>query len=139
MTVLFIIGTCILVGLVWLLVASIDRYSYMCYKYKFFSWSNFILIFFSNLSLAFGYKWYTNAQIEGGDLLNGEILIFLGAAGLLCIIYQNFKYTSFSLGLFGSFVQMVVFAMLSVFFFIAILFVIALLFETKPVYNINND
>jgi hypothetical protein len=137
MTVLKIIGFIAFVLLLYWLVISINSYSYKKYKYEFFNMQNFVTTAIGYAFLFFGNNWYMNAVKANGDLLNGGILIGIGAVTVLYVVYINIKRTDLLFGLFFTLFQLVLYVALTLGAAFALLIVMAALSETKPVYNLN--
>lgn len=138
MNVLAFIGGVLGLGLIWFLVEKFDGYVYRTYRYRFFDWSNYLLIGLCDGLLYFGIQWFLNAQSSGGDILNGILLIIFGVIGLGWIIYHNCKKSSWKIGLLGSLFQIGILSALAVVGAIIVLGLMALFSETKPTYCINN-
>jgi len=137
MIVLGIIGFIAVGLLLYWLVTVVNNYSYKKYKYEFFNMQNFVTTAIGYAFLFFGNNWYMDALKANGDLLNGGILIGIGAVTVLYVVYLNIKRTDLLFGLLGSLFQLILYVALTLGAVFALLIVMAALSETKPVYNLN--
>lgn len=138
MIVLGVILALLGIAFIYWLIIKIDEYTYKVYKYEFFSSVHFFVLFLANVSLYFGHMWYKTVIAASEDILNGIILMIIGALIVTFVVYVNVKRTSLLLGLSVSLFQIALYAVGSVFALFAIVVTIAFLAETKPVYNIND-
>ena len=138
MLVLKIVGGIILLLVFIAVIAKFHSYVERKYKFDFFDEKLFGTAFVSNLFLYFGRAWYFDAIKENDDHLNGIVLMVFGTIGVLYIIYQNIKRTSFFLGLLISCIQLPLFVLGSFYGAIMIIGIVAALGSAKPVYNIND-
>ena len=139
MFVLKTIAVLVLLVLLYKGITTLNNKVYAKFKYDFFDQSLFILAFGSNLLLYFGHSWYLESLKTGIGILNGQVLMGIGAFGLLLLVALNIQKTNLLIGLIGSLIQIFLF-MIASFFTVFILMAAALwLSETKPVYVINND
>lgn len=138
MKVLSILGTLILLLIIYFIIKYINQYTNRIYNYKFFNITNLSFISISYILIFFGYKWYEEALKINKDVLNGEVLIVLGFIILISIIYINIKKTKIIFGLFMSFLQLVLYIPLSLIAIIIVLAVFAYFSNAKPVYRIDD-
>jgi hypothetical protein len=108
------------------------------YGYEIFNVANFILSVIGYLTIYFGYNWYMDALSNHGDLLNGGLLMGIGALVLSIVIYMNIKNTSLLYGLIMSMVTEILYCLATPIVFFALLLAVAYFSQTKPVYNIND-
>ena len=136
MTVLYIIGFLAVVILLLLIVTYINDYSTKHYSYEFFSFGNLAVVAIAYLMLYYGHSWYSEELTKGGDILNGQILMGIGALIICALIYVHIKNTSIIFATIVTPFQLILYipaAVLSIFAFIV---VAAWLTETKPVYRL---
>ena len=138
MKVLTIIGILIFIYVVYKLVQEFNEYTYDKYRYEFFDMSSYLIIAISYIFLYFGNNIYRNALASNGDILNGQILIFIGLIGLIFMFIVNLKNTNFLIGIIGTIFQFILYSVLAVVGIFALLLAIAFFSETKPVYTIND-
>ncbi|MBN2248806.1 MAG: hypothetical protein JW682_00510 [Campylobacterales bacterium] len=136
MLVLSIIG--IIVGLffVYGIVIYVNEYTLKKYDYEYFdlvtygiSAAGYVLIFYGN-------SWYQSALVEDKDILNGILVMGIGVALILAVIYKNFKHTPAKLSIFVTPLQQLLYAVFAVFGFLAVIFAIGYFAQTKPVFDI---
>jgi len=87
MTVLIILGSIVVAFLIYLLIQKMNAYTKRVYNYKFFGWKSYLITSFSYALICSGIYFYDKASVTNGDLLNGQILFVLGAAGLLWLFF----------------------------------------------------
>jgi len=136
MLVIKIIAILLLALIVYALVDKFNSFTYKKFNYQFFELDRFFIIAFSYALLFFGSVWYKDALRDATDPLNGIVLITIGVVILLTIVYKNFKNTNFTVGLFGSIFQLVVFAIITPVSIFALVIAAAFAMETRPVYRI---
>ena len=138
MTVLSIIGGILLIILIYEIIVEIDKLSYLHHRYKFFSFTNYLLVSGGYFIIYFGYNLYQEALKHNTDILDGKILIFIGACMLIYVILENFSNIPLKYAIPATIFQFGVF-LVGAFVGLAVL-VLALLFlaQTKPVYTIND-
>jgi len=139
MAVLTIIGIIIGLMALYMFIEYLNNFSLRNYRYEFFSVAHFTQIIIGYWMIYFGNSLYTKALKAGGDLLNGELLMAIGAVAVLIILYKNFMATPFGVALALSAIQLALSLPLAVGAFFVLLIAIAVLAETKPVYVLNND
>ncbi|MDN7179202.1 hypothetical protein M0D69_14530 [Caballeronia sp. SEWSISQ10-4 2] len=92
--------------------------------------------------MMFGAYWYDAAARQHGDTLNGLVLIAVGFAIAIWLVYLNFRNTNLLYGIGGSAIQMWLFwslawigiPVLIVFMFCQFM----MLMDTRPVYIVNH-
>jgi len=139
MIVLGIIGTVVVLFLIFIVFNFINEYTIRKYSYKFYSIAHFIQIIIGNWIIYFGYDMYVKALKNSGDTLNGQLLILIGVVVILFILYKNFKYVSFFNALILSILQLLLSIPLSIGTFLILIIAVAFFSGIKPVYVINNN
>lgn len=138
MTVLYILGTLLVIAIILALVEKINAFSESRYKYEFFTWGN---LFFTTVAYAliiFGKKWYmANYISQSGDPLNGAILVIIGILMVVGLFLYQIYRTGFIFGFVVGLLQIVLYIPASVVSVFAFLIAAAWLSETKPVINLN--
>jgi len=137
MAVLEIIGILVGMFLIYMLYKDLNEYSIRKYRYEFYSVANLMQIIIGDWIIYFGRSVYLMAVEEHGDVLNGQLLIFIGVAVISLVLYKNFRYVSFFTALILSILQLLISIPLAVGTFFILLIAIAALAETKPVYVLN--
>ncbi len=102
-----------------------NNYTYNEYKFEFFSYQQFCLVTLFYSFVLFGLYWYKIEESILGDVLNGIILVSLGAIGFIFTMSYNFKKTNFRIGLLGSLLQFITYLPFSCF----IIYGFAILYE----------
>jgi len=139
MLVLQIIGILILIGMAYLFILNINDYTQQKYNYDFFNVVNFALIATGYTLGFFGYEWYGAALERGGDPLNGQLLMFFGAALVVGAFYYNSKRVPMGLTIGVGIAQCILYLPMAYFTVIAIVVAIGWFLQTKPVYSINKN
>ena len=139
MTVLYILGVVAVISFLYWGIIKLDSMVEEKFKYTFFDTGVFVIAFVSNLLLYFGNSWYKEALKKSGDLLNGELLMAFGGIGLLLVIFLNIRSTNYIVGIIGSAIQLILFAVATFFGVLALIIIGAFLMGTRPVYVLNND
>lgn len=136
MLVLKIIGALLLLAAAYALLAHLNNESNQRFKYKPFSWDNFLLMAVSTAPSMGAFFWYrvTHGTVE---TLNLYVLAALSVAGVVYLVYRNIKHTNQEYGLAISLVQVPVLLVLGVLGVLVFLALIAWASQTKPVYTIN--
>ncbi len=137
LTVLYIIGFLAVVIILALIAIWINSFSIKEFNYEFFNWGNFIITALGYLALWYGYDWFMEASTTGGDILNGQILIGIGAVFVVGSFLNNIRRTSFFFGIFAGTYQLAIYVPLSIASALLVLLAMAWAMNTKPVYNIN--
>jgi hypothetical protein len=137
MAVLKIVGVLILIGVGYLVIRTINISTQQKYGYTFFNVVNFSLISAGYTLGYFGYGWYSKALSQGGDILNGELLMLFGAILVGVAFYYNSQKVPIGLALGLGIVQCILYIPMSYFALLAIAIAIAWFSQTKPVFSIN--
>lgn len=146
MLILKIIGVVLAAAAIFGSLWAFNQHCQKKFSYRFF---NSASAFATALAIGLGYggyNWRESAITQGGDPLNGLILMIFGVIVAAVLIYFNFKKTNVLYGVGGTVIQLIVFSILTYFLliigFIAIF--LAILFAgaigsgaIKPVYVIN--
>ena len=137
MLILKILGAIALLVTLYFLAAAINAYTKKRYKYLFLNGTTLATSLSGYVSSFIGYKWYLGALKTHGDVLNGEILMVIGAGLLLWTIYQNLKNTDFIVGFLFSIVQQVLYLVAGAIGLVILFLAFAVFAEAKPVYRID--
>lgn len=145
MIVLLVIGVVLAGLLLWYGLSRFERYVQQKYGHRFFTVRVFLLAVLALCFVLAGQWWWQLAQESGGDVLNGLLLVTIGAVIAISIIVRNVWRTSFLVGISGSVLQVSVFAPLLYFGTIALAVGLALSFvaallvamTATPVYVVN--
>lgn len=137
MTVLTIIGILAALVLIFVIIEHVNRYSVKHYRYEFFTWASLVVTSIGYALIFFGHNWYVDALSKSGDILNGQILMGIGAVTVLFMLVTHIRRTSILFGTFFGVFQLILYVPASVISFLAVIVLIAWAAETKPVYNIN--
>jgi len=136
MKVLIILGVIAVIAILFVIVSWINNFSEKTYNYEFFSWGNLGVTALGYLLLFYGAKWFNEALSEGGDILNGQLLIGIGVLLILRLLYIHIKHTNFLFGIVVGVFQLILYIPLSVISIFVLLATAAWLSETKPVYRL---
>jgi len=139
MFVLKVLGVILGLYLLYEFIKLLNRVSDKKYNYKFFDEGSAFIVSIGYYFCYFGYSWYEDAVRVGGDILNGSILMGIGAIILLIMMYINIKSTNLFMGVVFGIFQFLVYIPVAVIAFYLVVVIIAALFQTKPVYVLNND
>lgn len=137
MTVLYILGTLLVIFLIFVLIEQINQYSTRHYLYEFFTWENLTITAVGYLVLFWGGAWYAQAITKDGDVLNGIILMSIGVLILVGLLIAHIKNTTFLFGFWIGVLQLLLYipgALAGIFVFAALTIWLA---DTKPVINLN--
>ena len=137
MMVLMTIGAIAGVIILYLLVSWINRYSYSKYRYEFFSFSNYVVTGVGYFLIYFGQDWHAEALVNSGDVLNGQLLMGIGAVLILAVFVNHVRNTNFLFAVVVGAFQIVLYIPLAYLGAFALVAMVAALFDTKPVYRIN--
>ena len=137
MTVLYTIGFLAVVIILGLIASWINTFSIKKFNHKFFNWSNFIITALGYLALWFGNDWFQEASTTGGDILNGQLLMGIGAVFVIGVFLNDIRRTNFIFGIFAGAYQLAIYVPLSIVSALLVLMAMAWAMDTKPVYNIN--
>ncbi|MGB5868054.1 MAG: hypothetical protein WBG69_09315 [Arcobacteraceae bacterium] len=138
MTVLTILGLVIGAFILYLSVIKFNEYTQEHFRYLFFEMKSFVAIGISYAFLFFGNIWYQNALKDGGDILNGIILIVIAVIVILALIFRNFYETDFVTGLFGSLFQLSIYVVCTIVGAYVLFVLFALAVQARPVYSIDS-
>lgn len=83
------------------------------FSHRFFTLESFCVTFFAVALLMGGHTWREASARSGGDVLNGIVLMALGALLVLGLLYVNLRRTSLPYALFGSLLQVSIFGALA--------------------------
>lgn len=129
MLVLQILGGLIALFIGYVFLSIFNDHCEEKFDYKFFNKVALVVIGISLALGLFGYEWYINSKTDGGDTLNGVVLLALSGIAAAGLIYMNFSKTSIIYGVGGSIIQFGVFgAFLYIGFFVLILGLVASMF-----------
>lgn len=137
MTVLYTIGFITVLITIFMLTAWLDGVSERKYGYKFFTWGNLTLTAIGYFMMVYGKQWLLEATADGGDILNGQILMGIGAVLIAGIFYNHIQKTSLWFGFLVGAYQLLLYVPASILGAFVLLAVVAFAMQTKPVYNIN--
>jgi len=136
MTVLYILGF-IAAGIILLKIINfINNYSQRRYRYEFFNWGNYVVSTIGYFLVWYGNIWYQEELLINGDILNGQLLLMIGAILIIGVLYNHMNQTNFFFGLIVGIFQLVIYLPLAIFGVFAFVMVIAWFMDTKPVYRI---
>ena len=136
MTVLYIIGVLAIAFALLMIVAWINALSEKKYGYEFFSYGNFALTTVAYALIFFGRRFYLDAVSIHGDILNGILMVGIGAVIVLGIVIYHIKHTSFLFGVFFGMIQLLIYVPAGVVGFFIAIAAIAWFSDTKPVYRL---
>ena len=136
--VLGIVGFVVVLIALYIFFEYMNKLTYERYTYEFFSIAHMLQVIIGYWLVYFGSDIYMSALKKGGDLLNGQLLIFIGVVVILVVIYKNFKAVPFFAAVMLSVVQLFICIPLSVGVFLGLIMAMAFLAETKPVYVLND-
>ncbi len=137
MLVLKIIGILILIGVAYLFIRHINASTQEKFGYAFFNVVNFSLIAIGYTLGYFGYSWYSKTLHQGGDTLNGLLLMLFGLLFVGAAFYYNSKRVPLDLAIGLGIIQCILYLPMAYFAVVAIVIAIAWFSQTKPVYSIN--
>lgn len=136
MTVLYIIGVLAIVIVLLMFVGWVNALSQSKYDYEFFTYGNLALTTIAYALLFFGAKFYLDALSAHGDILNGILMMGIGAIIILGVLIWHIKHTSFIFGLLFGILQLVIYIPAGIVSFLIIIAALAWLSDTKPVYRL---
>jgi len=139
MAVLTVAGFLVGMMALYIFIEYLNNFSMRSYGYGFFSVGHLAQVIIGYWIIYFGNNLYSKALKAGGDLLNGELLIAIGAVVVLIVVYKNFKAVPFLVAVVLSGVQLALCLPLAVGALFILIVGAAILAETKPVYVLNND
>ena len=137
MLILKILAALAVLYVLYLIAIALNKFTQKRYGYLFLNPTTLTTSLSGYGALFFGYSWYMNALDKHGDILNGQILIGIGALLLLWTIYSNIKNTGLLIGIVFTAIQQIIYIVVGA----AGLFILLLLFaayaQAKPVYRID--
>jgi len=137
MLILKILAALAVLYALYMIAVEINKYTQKKYRYLFLNKITLITSLSGYGASFFGYNWYVNALSQHGDILNGQILMAIGAILLLWTIYTNIDKTGLFTGTIFTVIQQVIYLVVGA----AGLFILVLLFavyaQAKPVYRID--
>ncbi|WP_151899636.1 hypothetical protein [Sulfurimonas hydrogeniphila] len=137
MLILKIIAALVVLYVLYIIAIEINKYTQKKYRYLFLNKITLITSLSGYGVSFFGYNWYVNALSQHGDILNGQILMAIGAILLLWTMYTNIDKTGLFTGAIFTVIQQVLYLVVGA----AGLFILVLLFavyaQAKPVYRID--
>ncbi|MFA6092599.1 MAG: hypothetical protein WCU88_03950 [Elusimicrobiota bacterium] len=125
MLILKIIGAVGLLAFVLFLLGSFDKRCEEKFSHRFFTRMSFAAVAAAVWLIVWGQGWYRQSAAAGGDILNGIVLIIIGAIIVLGLGYNNCKRTNVLYGMGGTALQVSIFGILALLGIV--LFVIAIL------------
>ncbi|MDQ7045414.1 MAG: hypothetical protein Q9M32_05815 [Sulfurimonas sp.] len=137
MFILKIIGFILLAYFIYSEVLEVNRYTYKQYRYEFFNTQNFVITVIGYVLLFIGDMWYADALKADADILNGQVLMALGAMLVIYVVYTNITNTTLLFGIVMSSLQLLLYIPLSVLSMFILVIVLGFAAETKPVYVVN--
>ena len=145
MLVITILGGLLAITLVIWALSAFERFTARRYNHRFFTTGSFGA---AALALGFvwgGRFWWQAALAQGGDALNGIVLIGLGALIVLAMLVRNLRRAGLVIGTCGSVLQATVFGVLGSFGLVVLAVglvlgfvgVLAISAGAQPVYVVN--
>jgi hypothetical protein len=143
MTVMKLLAAALVIGIACWAVMRFERYAWNRFQHRFLTRGAFLAYALASSLMWCGQAWWLAARTQGGDQLNGVLLMVLAAATALGILVSNVRRTNVVVGSGGSLLQASVFGLGVGFGLIA--FAVAcfsfaalvVLSGAKPVYVIN--
>ncbi len=90
----------------WLIVTMINQYTTKKFNYQIFDGGTLVLVTIAYALIYFGFDFYQSALKNGGDILNGQLMIAIGIVLIVLDIWINIKNTNFEEGVVLSIVQL---------------------------------
>ncbi|WP_120497474.1 hypothetical protein [Kiloniella sp. EL199] len=118
-------GLIIFVGILWAFWAF-NKHCAEKFEYQFFTKLSFVIVGIAVVLVFIGNEWRLNSIAENGDVLNGIVLMIVGACIGFFLIIKNFRATNFLYGFGGSIMQLSAFSVLAYFGVIVLVLGIAL-------------
>jgi len=109
MTVLAILGILIGLFLIYMLTQKLNDFTMHRFNYELFEIGSAIIVSIGYYCLYFGYGMYQVALADGGDILNGIVLLALGGILVGLIVLQNIRQIDIPSGLLLSIVQLIIY------------------------------
>jgi len=140
MLVLKIIGVIALLIGIYALVEKVKEITYRDYKYESFEVPIASVVSIGYYLLYFGWKFYESAQESHGDILNGIILMIIGAALVSLMFLAALKQMQFSfMGFIYALFEFIIYIPVALVGLFILLILIAIVSDTRPVWVLNND
>jgi len=137
MLILKILAVLAALYLLYQLAIVVNRYTYRRYNYLFINTITMSTSLGGYGASLFGYFWYTKALHNHTDILNGQILMGIGALLLLYTFYRNIMHTDEIVGVLLTVAQQIIYLVIGALGFILLLIMLLAYAEAKPVYRIN--
>ena len=137
MLILKILAALVALYVIYLIAVAINQFTQKRYKYLFLNQTTLITSLSGYGALLFGYSWYMNALNKHGDILNGQILVGIGALLLLWTIYSNIKNTGLLIGIVFTAIQQIIYLVVGATSLFILFLLVAAYAEAKPVYRID--
>jgi len=137
MLVLKILGVLLALFSLFKITQEINKFTNKRYRYLFFNKKTLLSSFAGYASAIVGYIWYTNALQQHGDILNGKLLMIIGALFLFWTVVYNIANTSFFIGTVFTLVQQISYLIVAAGGIILYVIMIAVYADAKPVYRID--
>jgi len=137
MLILKILAALVALYVIYLIAVAINQFTQKRYKYLFLNQTTLITSLSGYGALFFGYSWYMNALDKHGDILNGQILVGIGALLLLWTIYSNIKNTDLIIGVIFTFIQQILYFVVAAAGALILFLLFAAYAQAKPVYRID--
>lgn len=141
MLVLKILGIITGIIIIYTIIQKLNRKCIEKFDFPLYSRGMSIGYFISGLFLFFGWVWYNYALQEKKDILNGQILMGVGAAIAIFYIIISYYRTNIIYGTIGAGINLTTLLFFTFIggylFIIYVIFNIILLSSAKPVYVIN--
>lgn len=117
-----------------------NNYTLLKANHQFFNEEYSAAIVIGYSAIFWGNKWFmSDWGHNGGDWLNGAIVIGIGVLLILGVIIVNFKNAPFKYALMGTVAQAVIYIPVTIVVFFIVVAVFLYAAQTRPVYNINSS
>jgi hypothetical protein len=114
MFMLKLLGALVSLLILYGLLAAFNEHCQKKFSYRFFNFTSFIICAAAIGLVGLGSAWRTSAAAApDGDVLNGIVLMALGAALAIGLVVYNFKKTDWIYGTGGTLVQLSIFGVLA--------------------------
>ncbi len=137
MLILEILGVLLALFILFITLKWVNQFTTMHYSYLFINKEMLISSLIGYAGLIAGYLWYMSALKEGGDTLNGLIIIGVGVLALLWTLYSNMNNTNIIIGILLTPLQQMGYLVVAAGGAVVLAFIVVLAFEAKPVYRID--
>ncbi|OYZ66397.1 MAG: hypothetical protein B7Y17_01695 [Sulfuricurvum sp. 24-42-5] len=115
-----------------------NNYTQAKARYEFFTKGHTAAVVLSYGMMFFGTQWFKSAMTSNEDILNGVVVIIIGAIILISVIVNNFRNTPKKLALIGTVAQLILYIPIAIAAVFIVLMMLAVLAQTKPTYNLNS-